>query len=361
MNITLVISSLGGGGAERVMWHMANYWVERGRRVTLITLYSNGGDFYVVDSRVKRVDLGLGQASSNFFAALGNNLRRLYALRRAISDSNPDGIISFMPSTNVLVALAARHLGVPVIVSERIDPTQERAGAMWEFLRKLVYPRASCLVVQTHAVAKWAEQAIPGVNTAVIPNPVVASPIIPVERAPTGEKVIMALGRLTPQKGFDLLISSFAQCCDRFPGWTLRIWGEGAQRVELEALIEKLDMTGRIHLPGTTKEPLKELASSDLFVLSSRYEGFPNALLEAMMCGLPVISFDCPSGPGDIIDHGVNGLLVSNGDIAQLTSAMEVVMTNECLAKNLAAEAKKITGRFSIDNVMGQWEALLQK
>lgn len=362
IHLTLVISSLSCGGAERVMSIMANYWADKGWKIDLLTL-DDGTEppFYKLDCRVRYVPLGLTQDSSNALIAIRNNLKRIQILRAAISESKPNAAIAFVEKTNVITLLATRGLNVPVVVSERTDPAMFSIGKIWGQLRQRTYPLAHRLVVQSKGALSYFSPQIQ-VRTIIIPNPVLPPP----ERKhrtnkPLVERAIIAVGRLGEEKGFDLLIRAFACLKDVHPDWRLTILGEGSLRRELEALREQLGLSHRIHLPGRVKNPYEYLNQADIFVLSSRFEGFPNALCEAMACALPVIATDCPSGPREIVRDGVDGILVPNKDVKALTVAMDRLMSDAGERKRLSERALEVTERFSLDKVMGMWEELLSQ
>jgi glycosyltransferase involved in cell wall biosynthesis len=174
-------------------------------------------------------------------------------------------------------------------------------------------------------------------------------------RGPT----IVAMGRLNYQKGFDLLIEAFARVAPRHPDWNLLILGEGEQREALERQTRALRLEGRISLPGFVQDPHKVLAQSEIFVLSSRWEGFALALAEAMAAGLPVISFDCPSGPSEYIDHGESGILVQPENPSALANALEGLVSDPETRHHLATRAQQNVARFQPAKILDQWEALL--
>ena len=369
LRLTLVISSLSLGGAERVMSIMANYWAERGWPVSLVTLDIAANDFYSLHPSVHRVALGVSGISTTPVEAVRSNARRITRLRQAIRTLRPEAVISFLAPTTMLTVLAARSERVPVIVSDRTDPTQYRLGTFWSWVRRMVYPHASAVVVQTPEVKRWAERVVPANIVYTIPNPVVATQrreSTPAASAAHGMREgfapqIVAMGRLHSDKGFDDLLRAFARANGAERGWRLLILGEGPERQRLETLSDTLGVAAAVSLPGRVKEPDNILRQSDLFVLSSRYEGFPNALLEAMAVGLPVIAADCPSGPRHIVRHGIDGILVPPGDIDAMASAMVQVLGDERLRTALAARASEVFDRFGIDRVMAEWDRLLRR
>lgn len=341
---------------------MANYWVAKGHEVTLTTIASEA-DFYPLHPDVKRIALGVYVPSVRPWDYLRNNLHRLKRLRRVISSSRPDVVISFVDVTNMLTILATLRLGVPVIVSERTNPRTHPIGWFRGILRHLLYPRADAVIVQTEEVRRWTERFIRREAVYVIPNPV-ALPTNRVNRAVysvSAARTIMAMGRLEHTKGFDLLIQAFALCAAKYPACSLVILGEGNEREELMALTRELGLAGRVSMPGSVRDPLKLLHQADIFVLSSRYEGFPNALLEAMACGLPVVSFDCPTGPRNIISDGVDGVLIPPEDVQALATAMKRLLSDEAKRRCLASRAVEVAERFGVEKVMGMWEAALKQ
>ncbi|MGK5090836.1 glycosyltransferase family 4 protein [Deltaproteobacteria bacterium TL4] len=357
MKIVFVISSLSAGGAERVMSTMANYWVEKGWAITIIT-FSNESSFYELHPEVNHHKLGLLKNANSLFQAIKNNVMRLWLLRQSIRKYHPDVVISFMDRTNVLVLIATKGLHIPVIVSERISPILYNPGNVWKFLRKYVFLSANVIVTQTIEAKEYYPQYLKK-KIKVIPNPVFCNYKRTNDFSKTHGKIVVALGRLTHQKGFDLLIEAFAKITSDFPDWKLWIIGEGESRQELETLSWRLSLNDKVVFMGRVHDPENYLEQADLFVLASRFEGFPNALCEAMFWGLAVISTDCPSGPRDIIQHGVNGLLVPPENSYELSIAMKRLMLNENEREQFGREASKIRELLKLPNIMKEWEILI--
>lgn len=363
LRLTLVIYNLGPGGAERVMAMMANYWAEHAREVTLITIASKTLDFYSLHHGVHRTALGLVGASSHLASAAWNNLRRLQRLRQEIKASQPDIVLSFTDQANVLTLAGSLGLRIPVVVCERTDPRYHDIGSIWAWLRRLLYPQAAALVVQTDGLRGWAEGILKNHAVHVIPNAAPASVVRHnggLDLKPTG-RTIVTLGRFTLEKGFDILLKAFARCARKHSDWSLVMLGDGEERGRLEALAVELGIKDRVNMPGRVKDPFGILCGADLFILSSRYEGFPNALLEAMACGLAVISTDCPSGPREIIRDGVDGVLVLPDNVDALAAAMDRLMANQTERQRLGGRAIEVVERFSTEKIMKMWDELLTR
>ena len=360
MNVTLVIFSLVAGGAERVMSAFASHIAAKGWTANLLTLDSGENPpFYPLHPDVRHRALNLANVSAGAVDALRNNFRRIRQLRNAIRTTSPDIVISLMSETNVLTLLATRGLGVPVLVQEQNDPAQQPIARQWDTLRRWTYPRASHVILLTERSLGFFSGAVRK-NARVIPNPAIVSitPRKPFSGDPAS-RTLMAMGRLVPQKGFDMLLPAFASIAEKHPAWTLEILGEGPLRPEFEALVDSLGMRGRIRLPGTTKQPHERLRTADLFVMSSRHEGFPLSLCEAMACGLPVVSFDCPTGPREIIREGTDGLLVPPNNVEMLAHSLSRLMADDHLRETLASRAPEVMERFGLPRVMEMWDSLI--
>lgn len=364
MRITAVISTLGAGGAERVMAGLASGLAAAGDEVRLVSFAAPDEPlFHPLDPRVELIRLGGVGASASPVRRTAALLARLHRLRRAIRDGRPDVVVSFIDVMNVQTLLMTRGLGIPVIVSERIDPAAyaHRIGAVKSGLRDRLYGRAARVVVQTERARCGLPRVAPD-RIAVIANPVWPAErrAAPDRPGPTGRWRMLAAGRLDPQKGFDLLIAAFARLADRHPDWDLAIFGEGAGRPSLEGRIAAAGLADRIALPGITRRLGEEMAASHLLAFPSRYEGFPNVLAEAMATGLPGVAFAGVSGVEELVADGTTGLLVPMAeDVAALAGALDRLMGDASLRAALGAAAVARVAAWSPDVVLGQWRALI--
>ena len=281
-------------------------------------------------------------------------------MRKAILKTKPKCVVSFIYTTNILVLLATRFLLCKVIISERNYPkySKEKRKA-WFWLRRTLYPLADHLVVQTYSIKEYFRSYNGSVQ--VIPNSVKVDPESlynkPEVFLPACNKLV-AMGSMTTQKGFDLLIEVFANLYRHHSDWNLIILGEGALKNELKSRARELHIENAVIFAGRVKNPFSIMSRCDLFVLSSRYEGFPNALLEAMACGLPVVSFDCPTGPRQLIHHEINGLLVPPEDKYELEKALHSLMEKKSLREKMSKQAAKVRKRYAPEEIMTEWEKL---
>lgn len=363
MRLLILVHSLSSGGAERVTSSLANYWARKGWSITIVTVAGQDKDFYSLDSGINRVSLGLDQPSTSIWHALYYNFRRVRLLRALIRREQSDVVLGMMSTASVLVALAARKTGIPAIGSERTYPPAMPLGAIWERLRRCSYGYLGALVVQTEQGAIWIREHTKASFTAVIPNPVTfpleshEPRIIPSNPGRT----LLAVGRLGEEKRFNWLIEIFAELSVRFTDWHLVILGEGVCRPKLEEQVEILGLAERVSLPGAVGNIGEWYESADLYVMTSRFEGFPNTLLEALSYGLAAVSVDCETGPGDIIRHEVDGLLVPQDDHRALVDALAYLMVDEGLRKQYGQRAKEAAQRFAPERIADMWENLFRQ
>lgn len=368
--LTIVIHSLTGGGSEHAAASMASHWAEAGRDVTLVTLDSVENDRIAFSPKVHRVGLNLMSDSAGIWSAIKANRWRIQSLRNALLQSAPDRVISLTDRTNILTLLAARGTDLKILVSERTDIRHHRIGRVWEWLRKRTYPQACSIVVQTEAVRTALKPIAGKAPVHVIPNAIqhpprsiadseAASPLHPLDLS-RDRNWFVAVGRLSYEKGFDRLIDAFAQSANECPAWNLVIVGDGPEKTKLQQAVQNDELQNRVLFPGWIESPWSAIPKSSVSVLPSRYEGFPNALLEAMSHGVAPIAFNCESGPSEIITHNKNGLLIPQNDVAGLAAAMQSLANDNETRSRLATEATNVNDRFSPKRIFAQWEAVLK-
>ena len=359
--ITLVISSLGRGGAERVAVDLCSFLAESGRDVSVLTLSGDDPDAYDLPASVRRSRIEIRRAARSGLQSIKFTLDHLREMRRNILRiEDPTSVLSFIEQTNIRTIGCLVGSGIPVVVSERIHPGHHPLPQSWSLLRRMVYRFASAVVVQNEDIADWFRKSVATRRLLTIPNAVRGRDISWRSSAlAPSEPIILGIGRLARQKGFDLLLRAFARTRLADNGWRVVILGEGEDRKALSQLSDDLGVSGSVEMPGHVTDVSGWIARSRIFALPSRYEGFPNALLEAMQLGTACVSFDCPSGPRDLIEDGVNGLLVPAEDVDALTEALRQLALDQPLRERLAREAAKVSETFAADRIYRLWTEAL--
>ncbi|PSB04855.1 glycosyltransferase family 4 protein [Merismopedia glauca] len=363
-HIALVCHSLRCGGAERAMVLLAQGLSDRGHQVSVITIDNDDSDFYTLSPQVKRIVLNVSSYSRDILQAVKSNLYRLLSLRKTIESLQPDIVISFMDITNVLTLLALVNTQSKVIVNEQNNPLALKSKP-WQILRRLAYPLAAKLVSVSGGVDAGFEW-LPKHKRTVIYNA-----LTPIGDRPTTvelpqgadveKKWVVAMGRLVKQKNFSMLLSAFHRIAQMHPDWQLLIFGEGELRSQLERQRDELGLQNRVLLPGITANPFGIYQRAQLYAMSSLWEGLPAVLFEALSCGLPIVSTDCPSGPREIIRDGIDGILVPTQDELALSQAMDLLMSDDSKRQALSDRAKEAQDRFSLVTIVAQWEELIQE
>lgn len=347
----------GAGGAERQIILLSNQLAQRGHEVTLCVLAENHSP-YKIDDRVKIVDFS--NVENNTGSSLGKILKRLHAFGKVVKHVKPDAIINYnLQSAYFCLTLCKRQRG-KVIYSERGDPYDAEYSGLLGKIRDITVKKMDGLVFQSEGARDFFPEDVRR-KSIVIHNSVNVPQEkypIPVER----EKRIVNVGRLHPQKNQKLLIEAFAQVSKAFPDYVLEIYGDGELHDELQRQIDEMGLSGRAFIHPSRKDLWDCIHKASLFVLSSDFEGMPNALMEAMALGLPCVSTDCrPGGARSLIENGVNGFIVPVGDVASLSWAMSQCLSKKDVSERIAINARKIVETHSEEVVFDKWEEFLRQ
>jgi len=383
MNVLLYIHSLRAGGAERAIVKLSNYLVEHGHRVTLATHVASEEDHYQVDDGVDRVCLGYARTSRGGLDTAVLNLRRATRLRQLIIHVQPDCLVAFMFVPTGVASIASIGMDIPMVASERSNPASVARSRIAEWFLRWAMKRLVGLVVLSEETAQWMRKHRGIDSVLVIPNGV-SLPLVQNRGQPftTGSdeggelnfipdqcRVIACVGRLVENKSPEQVVDAFSRALrdhaqaelEEADSWHLVFVGEGPLRDELVARVEALGLAARVHFLGRRSDVQPIYERAEIYVSASQYEGFPNALLEAMACGCSVIATDCPTGPKDIIDHKLNGLLVEVGDLDGLTDALRHLMGDDEYRLSLAARAREVLETYSDEQTQSRWLQLLER
>ena len=365
-DILFLSTSLSGGGAERVSVNLTASWASSGFDVVYVTIASRRHDVYRLHSGINRVSFDLDGESTGLRYTLVNNFRKVRKLRQLIKAAKPKVLVGFMTSNNIILILASLGLGIRVVVSERTHPPKLIESRLWKVLRKYLYIFADEVTVMAGEGKTWIEQNTTARTVSVIPNWVswplqINDPVLsPESRLDPERHYILACGGPFQVKGHDVLLEAFARISDKYPDWDIVFVGAGLDQVVVE-FAARHAIDHRCHCVGHVGNIGDWYSRASLFVSASRFEGFPNALLEAMASGCAVISSDCDTGPRDLIENNVNGLLVATGDVSAMSDALEHVVGSESIRSSMAAKALLVRDKYSESNISSLWDHVLWK
>lgn len=369
-HILFFIHTIAPGGAERVCANMANHWAGKGWKVDVATFSPRLNDSYEFHPMVNRIQLRKNKRTTTRFK-VGGFFGRILALRRLIRESKPDIVMALMTNANIELSLSCIGIGQLIKLGSEhnyqpdseLNTNKSLRAVIFKTLRKVTFSSLDAVTVLTEKSKDWVVENTLAKKVVVIQNavPWPLSSSEPVVAPPTDKRMILGAGRFVSAKGFDLLISAYAPLAEKYPSWALYIVGDGAERELYEGQIRELGLQDRIFLPGRVGNIADWYAHSEIYVMSSRSEGFGNTLAEAMAYRAASISFDCDAGPREIIDHNVNGLLVPPKDIRGLRKAIESLITDDGLRKELSKNAIDTRERYSLKTVAGRWENLFKE
>lgn len=364
MRIAFLIPTLSAGGAERVITIMANFWAAKGHTVIVFSLDApDAPSFFTLHPKVQLYPLDLLRDQKNYVRKIARTVGQILYVRKHIQSNRPDVLIARLDIAIFLATLATIGLKTKSIICEGTNPYRSQTNKYLKKLNRLAYYFADHLVLQTYQIAETFPSSLQK-KISVIYNPV-AQPALTLQpedyHVNLTRKEVVSVGRLAFPKAYEVLIEAFYTFSLQRPDWSLLILGEGEERPRLESLCKKLGIDNKVSLPGKVRNPLEIIRTCAIFVLSSRYEGLPNALCEAMSIGMPVIATRCKFGPEEIIQHQESGLLVSVEDANAITSALNTLADNPKLCAYLGTNAKKISAILDVDAIMEQWEATIAR
>lgn len=343
-------SALQAGGAERVLSVLSTPLADHYEQVIYL-MWKDAPVFYGIDSRVKLVSVERESGG-------GHYVKRLWWMRRYIQKEQPDLVLSFSAPFNMLALMTLLGTRQRIVVAERVDPRSFRWGRIRKWARIVLYHVADGILTQTPSGRSFFKGALLK-KTSVIYNPVLIPEILVGAAVKTVKKpMIVSVGRLVKQKQLLDLIRAFAQFYQTHPSYSLVIYGDGPELPNLQSCAAELGVEQAVHFSGTVSNVWEQLLSAEMFVMSSRFEGMSNALIEAMCLGIPSISTKV-SGAIDLIEHGQNGFLVDMGDVEKIYYYMDLLASDRDLATKLGKQASFLYADLAVDVIAKQWISYL--
>lgn len=357
-HIAFLLSDLSAGGAQRVASILCSHWVENGHQVTIITFEDKDQkSFYDLHPDINVIRLAMMGGANNLLKSIPANLLRAFKLHQKLKEIKPDLMISFMPEPNILGLLATRFTNIPILVSERSDPVFIPVQKIWRALRRITYPFATAIICQTPKAASfftWHNHVVS------LPNPILKPPTQTDRTLPElPEKFIAAIGRFSEEKGTDILLHAYTKIAAEIDH-DLVLIGKGPDQDKLEKFVAAKMLQKRIHFLGEIENPFSVACQAELYVMPSHFEGFPNALCEAMACGIPAIASHGAAGALPFIEEDVNLVLFETKNANDLSEKIKALLSDRKKALCIAALGQIEVNKLSPDLVCQKWDELIE-
>jgi glycosyltransferase involved in cell wall biosynthesis len=364
MRMMFVARALGNmaGGVERMVTAVMNEMVARGHQTALFSWdLADAKAFYPMAKEIRWYKLDMGDPMQK--AGSRMLLKRLPKVRRMVREFNPEVIVCFQGGPFMAMRVFTLGMGIPLIAAERTSPLiyEHANSSRQRFIERQAFRTAKLITVQVERYRTFYPEYLRH-KIVTIPNPVAPARRLAMAATPGpyGRYRLLSVGRLGYQKNIGVLIDAFAELAPGFPDWDLRIVGEGEGRKDLEAQIIRLTLSGRVALPGATTDVESEYVAAQLFCLPARWEGFPNALAEALAHGLPSVGFDGCAGVPDLIMAGESGILAEgNNDAATLTDALAKLLGAHELRARMGEAARASMVQYAPTAMFDLWERTL--
>lgn len=367
MKLLFVISSLVGGGAEGVMCTLANEMAAKGHEVTLLTpedrkVYPLSDKVKLIEAKKWEYETMVGSLPSRIYKKAANRFLDYKNIKRIIKDEKPDLILDFLVMWLTFLVLICKGR-IPMIFADR-NAAENKFGRFDSYIRKVLFRQADVVQVMSYHDAAYLckkyKKVVP------MPNPLRFTPISKEEYEAGFEKRknILAVGRLDAQKGFDKLIYAFAKVADKYPEWDVDICGQDMVRRHYSEVLKKIivdnHLESRVHFIGFHKDVDRVMREHAIFCLSSKHEGFPNVLSEAMVNGMACVSFDIVTGPHEIIMDGLDGMIVENQNVDALAEGLDAMMGSKELRYSFGLKASEDIRRYERGKIVDKWERLFK-
>ncbi len=364
MNVILLTSNMTNtGGIQRLVQVLSNEFIKIYENVTIINIGKNKGELkFKLDSRININFVGCDEInleSCGLIKKIKYTLVDFFKIKKYLNickfEDKKTVVIAFGHNLSCMLPLLIKKDSNIKLIGSQHNPITYKN--IYNLIRNFLLPRLDSYIVLSKSMEDDLLTHINLSNTVVLENP---NTLVATKVSNLDNKNVLAIGRLTEQKGFDILIDMWKEINIARPNWNLKIIGEGYLENKLKSQVKELNLNSTISIESYTNLVENEYINSSIFVLTSRYEGFGLVIIEAQSCGLPIVSFDCDFGPRNIINDKKDGFLIKNGNKKEFIEKLIMLMDNKILREELSKNAKSNSDRFSLDNIINKWKNLME-